>query len=40
LGSNIRLDSRGREVLRILPRMNDDVNEEWLSDRPASWSMA
>ncbi|MFN3423170.1 MAG: NADH-quinone oxidoreductase subunit NuoG [Novosphingobium meiothermophilum] len=33
LGSNIRLDSRGREVLRILPRVNDDVNEEWLSDR-------
>jgi NADH-quinone oxidoreductase subunit G len=33
LGSNIRLDSRGREVLRALPRLNDDVNEEWLSDR-------
>lgn len=33
IGSNIRLDSRGREVLRILPRVNDDVNEEWLSDR-------
>ncbi|NML93657.1 NADH-quinone oxidoreductase subunit NuoG [Novosphingobium olei] len=33
LGSNIRLDSRGREVLRALPRVNDDVNEEWLSDR-------
>ncbi|WP_062342113.1 NADH-quinone oxidoreductase subunit NuoG [Novosphingobium sp. CCH12-A3] len=33
LGSNIRLDCRGREVLRILPRVNDDVNEEWLSDR-------
>lgn len=33
LGSNVRLDSRGREVLRILPRVNDDVNEEWLSDR-------
>ena len=33
LGSNIRLDSRGREVLRILPRVNDDVNEEWLSDK-------
>ena len=33
VGSNIRLDSRGREVLRILPRVNDDVNEEWLSDR-------
>ncbi|AXU19962.1 NADH-quinone oxidoreductase subunit G [Novosphingobium sp. THN1] len=33
LGSNIRLDSRGREVMRALPRVNDDVNEEWLSDR-------
>src|SRR6218665_1284486 len=32
-GANIRLDSRGREVLRILPRINDDVNEEWLSDK-------
>ncbi len=33
VGANIRLDSRGREVLRILPRLNDDVNEEWLSDK-------
>ena len=33
VGSNIRLDSRGREVLRILPRINDDVNEEWISDK-------
>jgi NADH-quinone oxidoreductase subunit G len=33
LGSNIRIDSRGREVLRILPRVNDDVNEEWISDK-------
>ena len=33
VGSNIRLDARGREVLRILPRINDDVNEEWLSDK-------
>ena len=32
-GANIRLDSRGREVLRILPRNNDDVNEEWISDK-------
>jgi len=32
-GANIRLDSRGREVLRILPRINDDVNEEWISDK-------
>ena len=33
VGSNIRIDSRGREVLRALPRINDDVNEEWLSDK-------
>jgi len=32
-GANIRLDSRGREVLRVLPRINDDVNEEWISDK-------
>ncbi|MBC7799514.1 MAG: NADH-quinone oxidoreductase subunit G, partial [Gemmatimonadaceae bacterium] len=33
LGSNIRVDARGSEVLRILPRVNDDVNEEWLGDK-------
>ena len=33
VGANIRVDSRGREVLRILPRVNDDVNEEWLTDK-------
>ncbi len=33
VGANIRLDSRGREVMRALPRINDDVNEEWLSDK-------
>ncbi len=33
VGSNIRIDSRGRQALRILPRINDDVNEEWLSDK-------
>ncbi len=33
LGSNIRVDSRGREVLRILPRNHDGVNEEWISDK-------
>ena len=33
VGSNIRIDSRGREVLRALPRVNDDVNEEWISDK-------
>jgi NADH dehydrogenase (ubiquinone) Fe-S protein 1 len=33
LGSNIRVDSRGLEVMRILPRLNDDVNEEWINDK-------
>ncbi|MGO9461151.1 MAG: NADH-quinone oxidoreductase subunit NuoG [Rhodomicrobium sp.] len=33
IGSNIRVDSRGREVLRILPRNHDGVNEEWISDK-------
>jgi NADH-quinone oxidoreductase subunit G len=33
VGANIRIDSRGREVLRVLPRNNDDVNEEWISDK-------
>jgi NADH-quinone oxidoreductase subunit G len=33
LGSSIRVDSRGREVIRILPRVNDSVNEEWISDK-------
>jgi NADH-quinone oxidoreductase subunit G len=32
-GTNIRIDARGREVMRILPRINDDVNEEWISDK-------
>ncbi len=32
-GANIRVDSRSREVLRVLPRINDDVNEEWISDK-------
>lgn len=33
VGSNIRIDSRGQEVLRILPRQNEDINEEWISDK-------
>ena len=33
MGAAIRVDSRGREVLRILPRNNDAVNEEWISDK-------
>ncbi|MBV9569974.1 MAG: NADH-quinone oxidoreductase subunit G [Alphaproteobacteria bacterium] len=32
-GANIRVDSRGGQVLRILPRVNEDVNEEWISDK-------
>jgi NADH-quinone oxidoreductase subunit G len=33
LGSAIRVDSRGREVVRVLPRVNDAINEEWISDK-------
>ncbi|KAJ9075123.1 ndufs1 NADH-ubiquinone oxidoreductase subunit [Entomophthora muscae] len=33
VGSNIRVDSRGTEVMRILPRLNEDINEEWISDK-------
>jgi len=33
VGTNIRLDSRGRQVLRALPRINEDVNEEWAHDK-------
>ncbi len=33
VGSAIRVDTRGREVMRILPRINDQVNEEWISDK-------
>ena len=33
IGSNIRVDSYGWEVKRILPRINDDINEEWISDK-------
>jgi NADH-quinone oxidoreductase subunit G len=33
VGANIRIDARGTEVLRILPRVNEDVNEEWLGDK-------
>src|SRR5205823_14754921 len=32
-GANIRIDTRGREVLRVLPRLNEDINEEWISDK-------
>jgi NADH-quinone oxidoreductase subunit G len=33
VGSSIRVDTRGREVMRILPRVNEAVNEEWISDK-------
>jgi NADH-quinone oxidoreductase subunit G len=33
IGANIRVDSRGREIMRFLPRNHDDVNEEWISDK-------
>ncbi|KAF2006180.1 NADH-quinone oxidoreductase [Amniculicola lignicola CBS 123094] len=33
LGSNIRIDARGIQVMRILPRLNDDINEEWINDK-------
>ena len=33
VGSNIRVDSRGEAVLRVLPRINEDINEEWISDK-------
>ena len=33
VGSNIRIDARGGEVMRIVPRLNEDVNEEWISDK-------
>jgi NADH-quinone oxidoreductase subunit G len=32
-GANIRIDTRGREVLRVLPRLNEEINEEWISDK-------
>jgi len=33
VGSNIRVDARGATVMRVLPRLNEDVNEEWISDK-------
>ena len=33
VGSNIRIDSKGWEVKRVLPRINDEINEEWISDK-------
>ncbi|MEX2628571.1 MAG: NADH-quinone oxidoreductase subunit NuoG [Tistlia sp.] len=33
VGSNIRVDARGRQVMRVLPRIHEDVNEEWINDK-------
>jgi NADH-quinone oxidoreductase subunit G len=33
VGSNIRIDTRGAEVMRVLPRLNEAINEEWISDK-------
>jgi NADH-quinone oxidoreductase subunit G len=33
VGSNIRVDTRGREVMRVLPRLHEDINEEWINDK-------
>jgi NADH-quinone oxidoreductase subunit G len=33
VGSNIRVDTRGRDVMRVLPRLHEDVNEEWIDDK-------
>jgi NADH-quinone oxidoreductase subunit G len=33
LGANIRLDTRGNQVMRIIPRLHEDVNEEWITDK-------
>ncbi|WWD15773.1 NADH dehydrogenase (quinone), G subunit [Kwoniella shandongensis] len=33
LGSNIRIDSRGVQVMRVQPKINDEINEEWISDK-------
>lgn len=33
VGSNILVSTRGGEVMRVMPRLNEDVNEEWISDK-------
>ncbi|MDH3473111.1 MAG: NADH-quinone oxidoreductase subunit NuoG, partial [Rhodospirillales bacterium] len=33
VGSNVRVDCRGREVMRVLPRLHEDINEEWIADK-------
>eukprot|EP00270_Netrium_digitus_P008358 TRINITY_DN2498_c0_g1_i1.p1 TRINITY_DN2498_c0_g1~~TRINITY_DN2498_c0_g1_i1.p1 ORF type:complete len:708 (+),score=171.22 TRINITY_DN2498_c0_g1_i1:250-2124(+) len=37
IGASIRVDSRGSEVMRIVPRLNEQVNEEWISDKARFW---
>lgn len=38
VGSNIRIDTKGNKVMRVLPRINEDVNEEWISDKTRFFS--
>ncbi len=38
VGSNIVVSTRGGEVMRIMPRLNEDVNEEWISDK-TRWAL-
>ena len=33
MGSSIRVDSLGKKALRVLPRLNEEINEEWISDK-------
>lgn len=33
VGSNIVVSTRGGEVMRVMPRLNEDINEEWISDK-------
>lgn len=38
VGSNIVVSTRGGEVMRVLPRLNEDINEEWISDKTRFFS--
>ena len=33
MGASIRIDSIGKRALRVLPRLNDEINEEWINDK-------
>ena len=33
VGSNIRIDSKGDKILRVLPKINEEINDEWISDK-------